>query len=253
MKISNCVLTGFAVMLLMSGCGQPEKDKKDRVKGFRTDMTSFINTLDKDAPNIKNRNAVMDEFILKSDMQCEQYLNRSLTKPSSKKTNGLYMSIFDVTSQLLGIKTITDGVKEVYKSSDDETKKETKLAYEKALSPEIKRGVEIAREEYARTQMYAKKYKLIESYTNDMLERDMQNYDKLCSHEVGLIEINKALKKIRKRPKKVKPFSPKVVIDPVVIKNKIEAVNKEVEAKKEPRTILPAEVEDQNKTGASIF
>jgi hypothetical protein len=156
------------------------------------------------------------------------------------------MNVFDATSQVLGVKNITDGVKNVYLSSDDDTKAEARSAYEKALSPEIKRGVEIAREEYAQTNMYSKKYKLIESYTNEMLERDMQNYDKLCSHEVGLIEINKALKKMQKRRKKVTPFSPKLVIDPVNIKNKVEAVTKEVEAKQESETTLSNEAEDLN-------
>lgn len=254
MKISNnYYVIGLSVLLLISGCGQPEKEKKDQVRGFKTNTSSFLTTLDKDTPNTKNRNAFMDEFIIKSDVQCQQYLNRPLTKTSSKNTNGLYMNIFDATSQVLGIKNITDGVKQVYSGSSEKTKKEAKTAYEKALSPEIKRGVEIAREEYARTNMYAKKYKLIESYTNEMLEHDMQNYDKLCSHETGLIEINKALRKMGKRPKKVTPFSPKLVIDPVTIKNKVDAVTKEVKAKNETGSAISGEAEDLNGTGDPTF
>lgn len=253
MKISNNYLIGLAALFLMSGCGQPAKEKKDQVSGFKTNYSAFLNTMDTASPNKKNRNALMDEFIIKSDVQCQQYLNSALTKSPSKNTNGLYMNVFDATSQVLGVKNITDGVKNVYLSSDDDTKAEARSAYEKALSPEIKRGVEIAREEYAQTNMYAKKYKLIESYTYEMLERDMQNYDKLCSHEVGLIEINKALKKMQKRRKKVTPFSPKLVIDPVTIKNKVEAVTKEVEAKQETETILSNESEDLNEMDDASF
>lgn len=252
-NINSYYLAGLAVLLLISGCGQPAKEKKDKVSGFKTKTSSFITTLDKESPNRKNRNAFMDEFIIKSDVQCQQYLNRQLTKSSSKKTNGLYMNVFDATSQVLGVKNITDGAKTLYSSSNEDEKKELKSAYEKALSPEIKRGVEIAREEYARTNMYAKKYKLIESYTNEMLERDLKNYDKLCSHEVGLIEINKALKKMKKRQKEVTPFSPKLVIDPVTIQNKVEAVNEKIEATRETESTMSSEAEDMNKTGNQIF
>lgn len=256
MKISNnYYLIGLAVMLLISGCGQPAKEKKEKVRGFQTNKSSFINTLDKESPSRKNRNDVMDEFITKSDLQCQQYLTRQLTKSSSEETNnnGLYMNVFDATSQVLGVKTFTDGAKTLYMSGNEKEKKDLKLAYEKALSPEIKRGVEIAREEFARTKMYVNKYKLIESYTNEMLERDMKTYDRLCSHEVGLIEINKALKRMHKQPKKVTPFSPKVVIDPVTIQNKVEAVNEKIEAERETETTISNEAEDLSKAGNANF
>lgn len=261
MKISNnYYLTGSVVLLLIAGCGQPAKKEKAQATGFKTNMSSFINTLDNDSPNKKNRNALMDEFILKSDVQCQQYLNRPLLNASSGSKKQLYMDVFDATSQAFGVKNITDGAKNLYSGGKDDKKKDAKSAYEQALSPEIKRGVEIAREEYARRNMYSKKYKLIESYTNEMFERDMQNYDKLCNHEIGLIEINKALKKMQKRPKKVSPFSPKLVIDPVTIKNKIEAVtkeeeakNEEAEAKKETETVLSIESEDINETSNPSF
>lgn len=262
MKIkNNYYLTGSIVLLLIAGCGQPAKKEKVKVRGFKTNMSLFINTLDNASPSRKNRNAFMDEFILKSDLQCQQYLDRPLsTSSSSGKKNGLYMDIFDATSQAFGVKNITDGAKKLYSGGDDGKDKEAKLAYEKALSPEIKRGVEIAREDYARTNMYAKKYKLIESYTNEMFEHDMQNYDKLCNREIGLIEINKALKKMQKRPKKVSPFSPKLVIDPVTIKNKVETVTRQAEAKKEKaeakketETIISHESEDINGTGDPSF
>lgn len=249
MKINyKYYLIALNVALLCSGCGQPDKEEKDKVSGFKTNRSSFIVVLDKSSPNKENRNAFMDEFITKSDLQCQQYLNKSLTHSSSGSTNnGIYMNIFDTASQVMGVKYITDGAKQIYMSSDDDKKKEVKLAYENALSPEIKRGAEMAREEYAQTKMYVKKYKLIESYSNEMLEQDMKNYDKLCSYDVGLIEINKALKKMEKRPT-VSPFSPKLVIDPAVISSKVEAVNKELEAKNEMKTAPSAEVSEANTT-----
>lgn len=256
MKIrNNYYLIGLAVVLLVSGCGQPAKDedkeKSKKPTGFKTNRASFINTLDNDSPSRKNRNAYMDEFLIKSDVQCQQYLNKPLSASNGKK-QGMYMKVFDATSQAFGVKNITDGAKKLYSGGDDEKSKEAKLAYENALSPELKQGVEIAREKYAQRNMHSKKYKLIESYTNAMLERDMQNYDKLCSHEVGLIEINKALKRMQKSPKEVTPFSPKLVIDPVAIRNKVEAVTEKIEAENETETVISSEAEDLNQTGNKI-
>ena len=266
MKIkNNYYLTGSVVLLLIAGCGQPAKEEKKQETGFKTNMSGFINTLDNSSPNKKNRNALMDEFIIKSDVQCQHYLEVPLTKP--KKEDGMAMKVYDATGQAFGVKNITDGAKTLYTGGDKDKNKEANSGYEKVLFPEIKRGVELAREKYARTNMYSKKYKLIESYTNKMLERDMQNYDKMCNHEVGLIEINKALKKMQKRPKKVSPFSPKLVIDPVTTKNKVETATKEVEVKDEEvevkkeeviagektETILSSEPEDLNETSDPSF
>lgn len=251
-KNNHYYVTAWAVLLLVSGCGQPDKEKKDKTSGFKTNKSSFLVTIDKNKPNKETRNAYMDEFIAKSDLQCQQYLSKSLDlSSSSSKENGLYMNVFDTASQIMGVKYITDTAKQMYMSGNDDTKKETKSAYAKALSPEIKRGVEMAREEYAQTKMHCKKYKLVESYTYEMLEHDMKNYDKLCSHEVGLIEINKALKKMQKRPEMVSPFAPKLVIDPATIANKVEAVNREVESKKQSKNTLPIEEAKELNTTSS--
>lgn len=240
-------LIGLTVLLLSLGCGQPAKEKNDKVSGFKTNRSYFIATLDKSSPNTKNRNAFMNEFIIKSDVQCQHYLDVPLAKP--KKEDGMYMKVYDATGTAFGVKNITDGAKTLYTGADKDKNKEENSV----LSPEIKRGVELAREKYARTNMYSKKYKLIESYTNEMLERDMQNYDKMCNHEVGLIEINKALKKMKKRPKKVTPFAPKIVIDPVAIRNKVEAVNKEIKSKNEKKITYSVEVRDTYETNSTDF
>ncbi len=233
MKKTKPYLVASAVVFLLSACGEPDAPAEEKTSGFHTKRSSMLIVLDKDKPSKETRNAYMDAFIDTSDLQCQQYLSKSLEpEGENKKENGLYMSIFDTASTIMGVKTITDGAKEIYNSASEETKKETKSAYAKALSPEIKRGVELAREEYAKTKLYTKKYKLIESYTYPMLEQDLKNYDKLCNHEVGLLEINKALKKMQKRPANTPaPFTSKVEIDPAVIANKVEKVNKEAEAK----------------------
>ena len=227
-KIHYIIVAG--ILLLISGCGsetpEPEKKKKT-VAGFKTDKSMFIATIDEASPTKEDRNALIDEFIMKSNLQCQHYLNNPLNKSSSNpKKQGLYMDIFDGVSQAFGVKNITDGAKKLYVKNKNDGSNKAKLAYENALSPEIKRGVEIARENYAQ-KMILRKTRMIESYTMAMLKQDMKNYDKLCSYETGLIEINKALKKAQRQPK-IKPFSPK--IDPTTIKNKVEAVTREVEA-----------------------
>ena len=227
-KIHSLIAAG--ILLLISGCGsdtvEPDK-KKNKVAGFKTNTSMFIATIDKVSPTKEDRNAMIDEFIIKSNLQCQHYLSNPLNKSSSNpKKQELYMDVFDGVSQAFGVKNITDGAKKLYTKNNDDGSNKAKIAYENALSPEIKRGVEIARESYAQ-KMILRKTRMIESYTIGMLKQDMKNYDKLCSYETGLIEINKALKKAQKQPK-IRPFSPK--IDPTTIKNKVEAITKEAEA-----------------------
>lgn len=221
------------MLLVITGCSSKTADsdqKKKKIIGFQTNQTMFIATVDNIVSTKKERNALIDEFIITSNIQCQYYLNNPLRKSSSNpRKQGLYMDIFDGVSQVFGVKNITDGAKRLYKKDDKGGSNKAKIAYENALSPEIKRGVEIARENYAQ-KMILRKTRMIESYTISMLKRDMKNYDKLCKYETGLIEINKALKKAQQRPR-IQPFSPK--IDPTAIKNKVAAVTKEAEANEE--------------------
>ncbi len=230
-----------AVLLLITGCGSdtPEPDKKKKkITGFQTDQSMFIATVDNVLPTKEERNALIDEFIITSNLQCQHYLNNPLNKSSNPKKQGLYMDIFDGVSQAFGVKNITDGAKRLYKKDDKSGSNKAKIAYENALSPEIKRGVEIAREKYAQ-KMILRKTRMIESYTMSMLKRDMKNYDKLCNYEYGLIEINKALQKAQKQPK-MQPFSP--TIDPTTIKNKVEAVTKAAEANEASKVKIKVKV-----------
>lgn len=236
------------ILLLINGCGsdtpEPEK-KKNTAAGFHTDQSMFIATIDEVSPTKEDRNALIDEFIMKSNLQCQHYLSNPLNKSSSDpKKQELYMDIFDGVSEAFGVKNITDGAKKLYMKKSDEGSNKAKIAYENALSPEIKRGVEIARENYAQ-KMMMRKTRMIESYTVSMLKRDMRNYDRLCSYETGLIEINKALKKAQKKPK-IRPFSPK--IDPATIKNKVETVTKEAEADEADEADESDEIDESNET-----
>ncbi len=223
-----------SALLLMNGCSSdtPEPKKKKKIIGFHTDQSQFITYVHKASPTVSQRNELLDEFILKSNLQCQNYLNNPLLKSeSNSKNQSLYMDVFDGVSEVFGVTKITDTAKKFYKGNEDSpSENKAKIAYQNALSPEIKRGVEISRENYAQ-KMMIRKNRLIESYTIPLLKRDMKNYDKLCSYESGLIEINKALKKAG-RKEKIQPFSPTITINPTTIRNKVETVTKNVEADK---------------------
>lgn len=240
------IVTVCAVVLI-TGCGQKTTEpanKKKKITGFQTDQSRFIAKVDKVSPTRKQRNELIDEFILKSNLQCQHYLNDPINRAAANpKKSELYMDIFDGVSEAFGVKNITDGAKRLYKKDTDPGKKnKAKLAYENALSPEIRRGVELARENYAQ-RMILRKTRLIESYTIPMLKRDMRNYDKLCNYETGLIEINKALKKAIKRAEKkreMEPFSPKINLK--MIKNKVESVTKQAEANEASNVTIDVKV-----------
>ncbi|MEY3089769.1 MAG: hypothetical protein RL113_85 [Pseudomonadota bacterium] len=219
MKKLLCVLAVSSLMII-TGCGDDPTPKKKMPVGFHTERGLFFNVPDKKAPTKKMRNALIDEFIQKSNIQCRQYLNDPLIRAASRNQSNseIYSSMFDNVSQLVGTKGITDGAKSLYSKGDREDPYKTKMAYERALSPEIIRSVEITRERYAR-KIRSNKYRLIESYTLAMLEQDMQSYDRLCNYETGLMEINRILQQASKPKKSLKPFPAKQRIDPDTIKN----------------------------------
>lgn len=245
------------VLVLITGCGQKTTEpanKKKKITGFQTDQSRFIAKVDKVSPTRKQRNELIDEFIMKSNLQCQHYLNDPINRAAANpKKSELYMDIFDGVSEAFGVKNITDGAKRLYKKGDDPHKRnKAKLAYENALSPEIRRGVELARENYAQ-RMILRKTRLIESYTIPMLKRDMRNYDKLCNYETGLIEINKALKKAIKRAEKkreLEPFSPKINLK--MIKNKVESVTKQAEANEASNVTIDVKVLDAKESDEEV-
>lgn len=233
-QTTSLFLVLFGTLWLMSGCSQkaPKADERKKPLGFHTDRSRFMNTIDAATSDRKERNAFIDEFIAKSDIQCQTYLNKPLTKSQRQSKSGLYMNLFDATSAAFGTKEITDSAKGLFIKNPHKAA-ETQMAYEKALSTEIKFGVQIARERYART-ILIKKNRLIESYTIPMVEKDLQKYDKLCDYDYGLIEINNILRRAQK-PKTYQPFSSKLRIDPATIRNKVEAVTIEVRRKEEKK------------------
>lgn len=231
--------------LLLSGCvsnplipSNLSDNHKKKALTFKTNTTSFISEL-------KNRNSYMDEFILKSDMQCENYLNTPQVQATTEAENSsLYMNIFDTVSTLFGMKLITDTAKVMV--SGEEDKIENQNSYKRALSPEIFRGVEINRERYAK-KMKNKQKVSEKEYSLEAFQKDMLTYDKQCAEEYGLIEINRALKAMQHNIQHPAVASTKAPISIEAVKNSVKAVTQEVKAKKEIKKKIEVK-NDTNKT-----
>lgn len=208
---------------------------------FKTNQVHFMNTL-KETSSMTERNVYLDEYILKSDIQCQNYLNNPLKKPEvDNNKNSLYMNLFDTVSSLFGVSLVTDTAKAVFLENNVESQDEKK-AYANALSPEIRKGVELGRSRYAKSMLNKKSLDL-KAYTINNLREDTLKYDKQCSDTYGLIEINRALKEMQTAMHtpsiKTSPISN---INPTTIKDKVEAVSKEVERKHSEHnaTVAPA-------------
>ena len=229
------ILTTMATAgVLLNGCISdpliPSTFSNDNYKQkaliFKTNTTTFISEL-------KNRNSYMDEFILKSDMQCQNYLNTPQAQTNTEIENSnLYMSIFDTISTLFGMKVVTDTAKIMV--SGVENKIENQNSYKQALSPEIFRGVEINRERYAK-KMKEKQALSEKEYSLKAFQKDMLTYDKQCAEEYGLIEINRALKAMQHNIQQPAVASTKAPISIEAVKNSVKTVTEEVKAKKETK------------------
>ena len=233
------------IALIFSGClpsTSPQNNlnlsNQGQLLRFTTDKSTFLIPL---KPNIsKNRrNEFIDEFILKSDVQCQQYLNTpEKNNNKSRNEDALYMNIAQTVSTVLGLGYITQTAQAIFLDSD-ESNKESQQAYKNALSPEIKKGVEIVRERYA-TKIKKKKTFPIKKYDSNHLKTDMNIYDKQCNREYGLIEINRALKEMQRQmrtPTYTKP-APKHVpkINLEAVKKKVKAVSEKVKKKDDNKT-----------------
>jgi len=187
------------------------------------------------------RNRFMDEFISQSDMQCQHYLGNYQNRNkniSSHTEQSLYMSIFDTVSLLFGVKYITDTAKEVFVNSTNTYTPENQSMYQNALSPEIIRGVEIARLRYANAMKKRKKESL-DSYSIVDFQNDMLAYDKQCSNEYGLIEINRALRQAQNQMMRLPTLKPK--IDPMEIKEKVVVATKKVKEESQKKELKKRE------------
>jgi hypothetical protein len=215
---------------------------------FRTNQVHFMSSL-KDKANVPQRNDYLEEFLLKSDIQCQNYLNSPLKKVEvDTSKDSLYMSIFDGVSSLFGMSLVTSTAKAVFLNDDGESLEEKK-AYANALSPEIRKGVEIGRSRFAKA-MIAKKSLNLQAYSVNNLREDTLKYDKQCDDAYGLIEINRALKKMQSTMyAQPTPTSSTLSINPRVIKDKVEAISKEVvekKIKKEKTKVVPTQPKLEN-------
>lgn len=242
MHTSKILLSTFA-LLVVTGCIQPSFDTSSNYNSnsstnslnFSTNEHNFMHSLSK-ASTVEERNSYMDEFLLKSDMQCANYLNQPLQKTDdTAKNDSLYMNIAEGVSSLFGLGYITSTAKAVFLDDNGKASNEEKAAYVNALSPEMRKGVEIARVRFAK-EMQKKKALPIEKYPINQLKEDSLKYDKQCNLEYGLIEINRALKTMQTQMStRVAPKEPKLTIDPKIIKNKVAQATQEVKEKKEEK------------------
>jgi len=201
---------------------------------FSTNRSTFLTRLESNISK-ERRNEFIDEFILKSDIQCQQYLNNpKKDKKKSKSEDELYMNIAQTVSTVLGLGYITQVAQSIF-LDDDESSKEGQKAYENALSPEIKKGVEIVRERYAK-KIKKKKELTVKKYNSNQLQEDINIYDKQCNMEYGLIEINRALKEMQNQMRTPVYAKPAHKINLESVKEKVKNVSKQVKQKEDNAT-----------------
>ena len=243
MNTTTTLLSTFT-LLFVTGCLQPSINSNSNYNSnsatnslnFSTNEHSFMHSLSK-ASTVEARNSYMDEFLLKSDMQCANYLNQPLQKTdNTAKNDSLYMNIAEGVSSLFGLGYITSTAKAVFLDGNDEASDEEKTAYAKALSPEMRKGVEIARARFAKA-MRKKQALPLDKYSIKNLKEDTLKYDKQCNLEYGLIEINRALRDMQSQMNRTRVISkePTATLDPQVIKDKVAKATQEVKKKKEEK------------------
>jgi len=244
------LISHVSTILLLTGCASsfPEllgsnlkQNTPQKAIRFKTNQVYFMNSLKENATQ-QERNAYLDEFILKSDMQCQNYLNAPLTKPKvDESQNSLYQSMFDTVTNLFGISLATNAAKAVFSENHEESLEEKK-AYVNALTPEIRKGVEIGRSRFANA-MKQKKSLDLKAYSVNDLQEDILKYDKQCNDAYGLIEINRALKEMQSSMRRATlPATQAPTIDPKAIKAKVEEATKEVEEKKIEKKVKKQQV-----------
>jgi len=236
MKTSITLLPIFT-LLLFAGCIQPSINTSANYNNpsgikaltFSTNEHNFMHSL-RNISTAQSRNNYMDEFLLKSDMQCANFLNQPLQKTDdTAKNDSLYMNIAEGVSSLFGLGYITSTARAVF-GGNSEASNEERKAYANALSPEMRKGVEIARTRFAK-EMRKKQTLPLDKYSIENLKEDTLKYDKQCNLEYGLIEINRALREIQSQMNNTKESTPS--LNPQVIKDKVAKATQEVKKKKE--------------------
>lgn len=205
---------------------------------FKTSQANFMHTLKSNA-TLEERNAFIDEFIFQSNIQCQNYLNSPLKKPETDASQtSLYMNLFDSVATLFGISLVTETAKAVFLENNLHSE-EDKKAFANALSPEIRKGVELGRSRYANGMVEKKKLDL-NDYTIEKVKADIFKYDQQCSDDYGLIEINRALKEMQTTLNQT-PSIATPSINPNRVKEKVIEATKEVEEKKQQQSSTPQE------------
>jgi len=239
MKKGQLLVTKTIALALLTGCvNNPmlpshlnnSAGGKQKALVFKTNQSTFITELNNRTDKI-GRNSYINEFILKSDIQCRSYLTIPVSKPKADLTqNQLYMNIFDTVSTVFGMGYITNTAKTML-SGNSSNNLENQQEYKKALSPEIQRGVEINRERYAH-QINRKQNLSIKEYPVSSLYKDMLIYDKQCNEAYGLIEINRALKAMQQNINRPPARS---AINLEAVKNSVTRTTKKVQAKEKEK------------------
>jgi len=143
------------------------------------------------------------------------------------------MGIADTVGTLFGVHYITETAKSVFLNRRTNSTNEEKEAYANALSPEIRKGVEIGRARFAKT-MLMKKALPLNKYTLNNVKEDTLSYDKQCNLEYGLIEINRALKAMQHQLNNPSIASKlQQTIDVKVIQKKVTQATQEIQQKEE--------------------
>ncbi len=253
--ISIALLT----LLLTGGCPNngsllqnnlnSQTEYNSRALIFRTNSSSFINEFNEKSSRVQ-RNSYINEYLLKSDIQCRNYLNstKNIAKNSPTQQN-LYINMFDTISTLFGIQYISNTAKLMLSGNQKDTEKNQE-EYQKALSPEIQRGVEITRERYAKKILNREK-ESIKEYPINAVKRDLSIYDKQCNETYGLIEINRALKAMQQNLYQ-QPQDRRKTINIKAVKDSVTAVTKKVEAKEKAKTkekkVIKEDINNTKKT-----
>jgi len=250
-------LTLFITLLAFTGCVPGTSTtslnhQSSQPLLFKTNQVHFMYDL-KENSTLKERNKFIDEFILKSDMQCQNHLNNPLKKPETDEAKtSLYMNLFDSVATLFGISLVTNSAKAVFLENNIESEEEKK-AFANALSPEIRKGIELGRTRYAKTMKENKKLDL-KTYSIQDVKVDTFKYDKQCHDDYGLIEINSALKEMQNAVHSTPTVkTPSVInIDPTTIKDKVVAATKEVEEKKEEKKLQENNATQKDSTTKAV-
>jgi hypothetical protein len=199
---------------------QPVKNDKN----FHTDLLRFQSNI-KNADSKDKRNNLIKEIIEASNMECNAYQYSLLNeKPKENSTTSLYTSLFKSISSYIGLDIAHEAISAISSMQNIPKSQNIQEKYQKALTPNILKAIEISRAKYSKKIQKNMKDD-IKKYPIRQALYDLDNYDKHCSAYYGMIEITNALNKQQTTPQS------KNQINPQEIKSKITQITKEVTKK----------------------